>query len=215
MLLKKADLPLVLAGLKKLYPKVVIPLNHKNAWELLMSVILSAQCTDARVNQITPKLFTKYPTVQDLAVAERLEVEQIIHSAGFYHSKALSLVESSKRICQTYGGVVPQSMKELLTLRGVARKTANVLLGDFFNTPEGIVVDTHVIRLSFRLGLTKQTDPVKIEQDLMKLIPKDRWQWIGIALILHGRSVCPARKPLCSKCSLAAWCPKNGVKLPV
>lgn len=212
MLIKKADLPAVLAELKKLYPKVIIPLKHKNAWELLMAVILSAQCTDERVNQITPHLFKKYPTPQALAAADIKEVEQIIHSAGFYHSKALSLIESSKRICEVYGGQVPQSMNELLTLRGVARKTANVLLGDFFGTPEGIVVDTHVKRLSFRLGFTKQTDPVKIEQDLMKLIPRERWQWIGIALILHGRSICPARKPFCSRCPLSPWCPKNGVR---
>lgn len=211
MLIKKADLPPVLAELKKLYPEVIIPLKHKNAWELLMAVILSAQCTDARVNMITPHLFKKYPAPQKLAAAQIEEVEEIIHSAGFYHSKALSLIESSKRICQVYGGRVPQSMKELLTLRGVARKTANVILGDYFGTPEGIVVDTHVKRLSFRLGFTKQTDPVKIELDLMKLIPKDRWQWIGIALILHGRGICPARKPFCSKCPLALWCPKNGV----
>lgn len=211
MLIKKADLPPVLAELKKLYPEVIIPLKHKNAWELLMAVILSAQCTDARVNMITPHLFKKYPAPQKLAAAQIEEVEEIIHSAGFYHSKALSLIESSKRICQVYGGRVPQSMKELLTLRGVARKTANVILGDYFGTPEGIVVDTHVKRLSFRLGFTKQTDPVKIELDLMKLIPKDRWQWIGIALILHGRGICPARKPFCSKCPLSLWCPKNGV----
>lgn len=213
MQIKKADLANVLAELKKLYPEVIIPLKHKNAWELLMAVILSAQCTDARVNLITPNLFKKYPTPQKLAAAEILEVEEIIHSAGFYHSKALSLIESSKRICEVYAGKVPQSMQELLTLRGVARKTANVILGDYFGTPEGVVVDTHVKRLSFRLGFTKQTDPVKIELDLMKLIPKDRWQWIGIALILHGRGICPARKPFCSKCPLAPWCPKNGVKV--
>lgn len=213
MLIKKADLPPLLAQLKVLCPKVIIPLKHKNAWELLMAVILSAQCTDARVNQITPDLFKKYPTPQALASADVKDVEKIIHSAGFYHSKALSLIESSKRICEVYGGKVPQSMRELLTLRGVARKTANVILGDYFGTPEGVVVDTHVKRLSFRLGFTKQTDPVKIEKDLMKLIPRDRWQWIGIALILHGRSICPARKPFCSRCPLAPWCPKNGVKI--
>lgn len=211
MLIKKADLPQALAELKKLYPEVIIPLKHKNAWELLMAVILSAQCTDARVNQITPNLFKKYPTVQSLAAADIEDVEKIIHSAGFYHSKALSLIECSKRICEVYAGQVPQSMKELLTLRGVARKTANVLLGDYFGTPEGVVVDTHVKRLSLRLGFTKQTDPVKIEQDLMKLIAPEQWQWIGIALILHGRSICPARKPFCSKCPLMHWCPKNGV----
>ena len=212
MLIKKADLPLVLAELKKLYPKVIIPLQHKNAWQLLMAVILSAQCTDARVNTITPNLFKRYPTPQKLASADIKEVEKIIHSAGFYHSKALSLIESSRRICEVYGGQVPQSMRELLTLRGVARKTANVILGDYFGTPEGVVVDTHVKRLSFRLGFTRQTDPVKIEQDLMKLIPHGQWQWIGIALILHGRSTCPARKPLCEKCPLSPWCPKNGVR---
>ena len=212
MLIKKKDLAPVLAELKKLYPKVIIPLHHKNAWELLMAVILSAQCTDERVNQITPNLFKAYPTAQDLAAADIQDVEKIIHSAGFYHSKALSLIESSKRICEVYDGQVPQSMDELLTLRGVARKTANVLLGDYFNKPEGVVVDTHVKRLSFRLGFTTQTDPVKIEKDLVKLIPKDKWQWIGIALILHGRSICPARKPDCAFCPLAPWCPKNGVK---
>ncbi len=212
MLIKKTELPLVLGELKKLYPKVIIPLKHRNAWELLMAVILSAQCTDERVNQITPHLFKKYPTAQALATADILEVEKIIHSAGFYHSKALSLIESSKRICEVYGGQVPQTMAELLTLRGVARKTANVLLGDYFNKPEGVVVDTHVKRLSFRLGFTRQTDPVKIEKDLVKLIPKDKWQWIGIALILHGRSICPARKPNCEACPVAKWCPRNGVK---
>ncbi|MBR2865052.1 MAG: endonuclease III [Elusimicrobiaceae bacterium] len=212
MLIKKKDLAPVLAELKKLYPKVIIPLHHKNAWELLMAVILSAQCTDERVNQITPHLFKAYPTAQDLAAADIQDVEKIIHSAGFYHSKALSLIESSKRICEVYGAQVPQTMAELLTLRGVARKTANVLLGDYFNKPEGVVVDTHVKRLSFRLGFTRQTDPVKIEQDLIKLIDKDKWQWIGIALILHGRSYCPARKPNCAACPLAPWCPKNGVK---
>ena len=209
---KKTNVPEILAGLKKLYPKVIIPLHHKNAWELLMAVILSAQCTDARVNLITPNLFKKYPTAADLAKANIKDVEKIIHSAGFYHSKALSLIESSKRICEVYSGKVPQSMKELLTLRGVARKTANVILGDYFGTPEGIVVDTHVKRLAFRLGFTKQTDPVKIEQDLMKIIPHNKWQWIGIALILHGRSVCPARKPDCAHCTLAKWCPKCGAK---
>ena len=209
---KQTDVPEVLAGLKKLYPKVIIPLHHKNAWQLLMAVILSAQCTDARVNLITPNLFKKYPTPQDLANANIKDVEKIIHSAGFYHSKALSLIESSKRICEVYNGEVPQNMKELLTLRGVARKTANVILGDYFGTPEGIVVDTHVKRLAFRLGLTRQTDPVKIEQDLMKIIPHNKWQWIGIALILHGRSVCPARKPDCAHCTLSKKCPKYGVK---
>lgn len=208
---KKDVLPLIKA-LKKLYPKHVIPLHHGNAWELLCAVILSAQCTDARVNTITPHLFKKYSTVYDLAKAKLPDVEKIIHSAGFYHSKALSLIEMSKRICEVYGGEVPQTMQDLLTLRGVARKTANVMLGDYFKKPAGIVVDTHVKRLAFRLGLTQNTDPVKIEKDLTKIIPYEYWGWIAIALILHGRSVCPARKPQCENCTLAKLCPKLGVK---
>ena len=203
----------VVKQLKRLYPKHVIPLHHKNAWQLLCAVILSAQCTDVRVNTITPHLFKKYPTVKDLAGADIKEVEKIIHSAGFYHSKALSLIESSKRLCEVFGGEVPQHMEDLLSLRGVARKTANVMLGDYFKKPAGIVVDTHVKRLSFRLGFTKQTDPVKVEKDLTKIIPYEYWGWIAIALILHGRQVCNARKPECSKCTLAGLCPRLGVKI--
>ena len=157
-------------------------------------------------------LFKKYPTVYDLAKAKIKDVEKIIHSAGFYHSKALSLIEMSKRICEVYNGQVPQTMDDLLTLRGVARKTANVMLGDYFKKPAGIVVDTHVKRLAFRLGLTKNTDPVKIEKDLTKIIPYEYWGWIAIALILHGRSICPARKPQCEKCTLTKFCPQCGVK---
>ena len=213
MAVKKPDVTTLLKALQKLYPKHIIPLHHKNAWELLCAVILSAQCTDERVNQITPALFAAYPSPEALAKADIKDVEKLIHSAGFYHSKALSLIESSKRISEVYGGQVPQNMKDLLTLRGVARKTANVMLGDYFKKPEGIVVDTHIKRLSFRLGLTKQTDPVKVEQDLMKIIPYKYWGWFGIAVILHGRQVCNARKPACSRCSLAGLCPRNGVKI--
>ena len=208
----KQDVLVLLKALKKLYPKHVIPLHHTNAWELLCAVILSAQCTDARVNTITPHLFKRYPTVYDLANAKLKDVEKIIHSAGFYHSKALSLIEMSKRICEVYGGEVPQNMEDLLTLRGVARKTANVMLGDYFKKPAGIVVDTHVKRLAFRLGLTQNTDPVKIEKDLTKIIPYKYWGWVAIALILHGRSVCPARKPQCQSCSLQKSCAQRGVK---
>ena len=210
---KKTDVNELLKALKKLYPEQIIPLHHQNAWQLLCAVILSAQCTDERVNQITPALFQAFPTPQAMARADIKQVEKLIHSAGFYHSKALSLIESSKRICEVYGGEVPQNMKDLLTLRGVARKTANVMLGDYFKKPEGIVVDTHIKRLSFRLGLTKQTDPVKVEQDLMKVIPYKYWAWFGIALILHGRQVCNARKPECSRCTLAGFCPRKGVKI--
>ena len=210
---KKTDVLTLLKILKQLCPEHIIPLHHQNAWQLLCAVILSAQCTDERVNQITPALFRAFPTPQAMAAADIKEVEKLIHSAGFYHSKALSLIESSKRICEVYGGQVPQTMKDLLSLRGVARKTANVMLGDYFKKPEGIVVDTHIKRLSFRLGLTKQTDPVKVEQDLMKIIPYEYWAWFGIALILHGRRVCNARKPECSHCKLAALCPRKGVKI--
>lgn len=209
---KKTDVSALLAALRKLYPKHIIPLHHQSAWQLLCAVILSAQCTDARVNQITPHLFKKYPTAHALAAADLKDVEKIIHSAGFYHSKALSLIESSKRICEVFGGEVPQTMEDLLSLRGVARKTANVMLGDYFKKPAGIVVDTHVKRLAFRLGLTKQTDPVKVEKDLVKIIPYEYWGWIAIALILHGRQVCNARKPLCSQCKMAPLCPQKGVK---
>ena len=211
-MLKKDRVLALMGELQQLYPEHIIPLHHKNAWQLLCAVILSAQCTDARVNQITPALFKKYPTPQKLAQADIKDVEKIIHSAGFYHSKALSLIESSKRICDVFSGEVPQNMQDLLSLRGVARKTANVMLGDYFKKPEGIVVDTHVKRLSFRLGLTKNTDPVKIEQDLTQIIPYKFWGWIAIALILHGRSICPARKPQCDECTLKKYCPQNGVK---
>lgn len=212
---KKTDVSALLAALRKLYPKHIIPLHHQSAWQLLCAVILSAQCTDARVNQITPHLFKKYPTAHALAAADLKDVEKIIHSAGFYHSKALSLIESSKRICEVFGGEVPQTMEDLLSLRGVARKTANVMLGDYFKKPAGIVVDTHVKRLAFRLGLTKQTDPVKVEKDLVKIIPYEYWGWLAIALILHGRQVCNARKPLCSQCKMAPLCPQKGVKVCV
>lgn len=212
---KKTDVSALLAALRKLYPKHIIPLHHQSAWQLLCAVILSAQCTDARVNQITPHLFKKYPTAHALAAADLKDVEKIIHSAGFYHSKALSLIESSKRICEVFGGEVPQTMEDLLSLRGVARKTANVMLGDYFKKPAGIVVDTHVKRLAFRLGLTKQTDPVKVEKDLVKIIPYKYWGWLAIALILHGRQVCNARKPLCSQCKMAPLCPQKGVKVCV
>ena len=212
---KKTDVSALLAALRKLYPKHIIPLHHQSAWQLLCAVILSAQCTDARVNQITPHLFKKYPTAHALAAADLKDVEKIIHSAGFYHSKALSLIESSKRICEVFGGEVPQNMEDLLSLRGVARKTANVMLGDYFKKPAGIVVDTHVKRLAFRLGLTRQTDPVKVEKDLVKIIPYKYWGWIAIALILHGRQVCNARKPLCSQCKMAPLCPQKGVKISV
>lgn len=204
---------LLIKTLKKDYPETKTALFHKNAFELLVSVILSAQCTDARVNMVTPGLFAKYPDAKTLAAAKQSDVERIIKSTGFYHAKAKSIISASKTITETFSGNVPDNMKDLLTLRGVARKTANVVLADFYGKAEGVVVDTHVKRVTFRLGLTKNTDPVKVERDLMEKLPKKEWIWAGNAFVWHGRKVCNARKPLCSKCSVNKMCPKNGVKV--
>lgn len=214
MLLKKEKLPELLTELKKLYPKTKTALVYNNsAYQLLVAVILSAQCTDERVNKVTPVLFKKYPTPEKMAKANIKDIETIIKSTGFYHAKAKSILESSKKLVSDFKGEVPNTMAELLTLRGVARKTANVVLGDFYGIDEGVVVDTHVKRLSFRLGLTKNTEPLKIEQDLMKMLDKKYWHWISHALIWHGRGPCDARKPECATCTLNKLCPKNGVIL--
>lgn len=198
--------------LKKAYPDADCSLDHKDPFQLLIATILSAQCTDERVNRVTPALFKKYPGPAEMAKAQVADLEKLVHSTGFYKNKALSLKEASKALMENFGGKVPRSMEELLTLRGVARKTANVVLGSSFGIAAGVVVDTHVKRLAFRLGLTKETDPAKIEQDLMKALPKSDWIWFAHALVLHGRAVCDARKPLCEKCPAAGLCPKNGVK---
>lgn len=198
--------------LRKAYPDAGCSLDHKDPFQLLMATILSAQCTDERVNRVTPALFKKYPGPAEMAKAQVADLEKLVHSTGFYKNKALSLKEASKTIAENFGGKVPRTMEELLTLRGVARKTANVVLGSSFGIAAGVVVDTHVKRLAFRLGLTKETDPAKIEQDLMKALPKTDWIWFAHALVLHGRAVCDARKPLCEKCPAAGLCPKNGVK---
>lgn len=214
MLLKKEKLPELLKELKKLYPKTKTALVYNNsAYQLLVAVILSAQCTDERVNKVTPVLFKKYPTPEKMAASDIKDIETIIKSTGFYHAKAKSILETSKKLVSDFNCQVPKTMAELLTLRGVARKTANVVLGDFYGIDEGIVVDTHVKRLSFRLGLTKNTDPLKIEQDLMKMLDKKYWHWISHALIWHGRGPCDARKPGCENCTLNKLCPKNGVVL--
>ena len=186
-------------------------LTHTDAWQLLVAVILSAQCTDARVNMVTPALFEAYPTPEAMGAADVKDVERLIHSVGFYHNKAKNIVDCSRVIAEEYGGVVPKDIDALTKLPGVGRKTANVIRGNVYDDPS-IVVDTHVKRLAFRLGLTKNTDPVKIERDLTKIIPYEYWGWIAIALILHGRSICPARNPQCEKCSLRAFCSKSGVK---
>ncbi len=214
MLLKKEKLPELLKELKKIYPKTKTALVYNNsAYQLLVAVILSAQCTDERVNKVTPVLFKKYPTPKEMAKADIKDIETIIKSTGFYHAKAKSILETSKKLVSDFNGQVPNTMAELLTLRGVARKTANVVLGDFYGIDEGIVVDTHVKRLSFRLGLTKNTEPLKIEQDLIKMLDKKYWHWISHALIWHGRGPCDARKPECATCPINKLCPKNGVFL--
>lgn len=207
------NIPLLVKTLKKDYPHNKTALTHKNAYELLVSVILSAQCTDARVNMVTPALFAAYPTPAALGAAKQADVERLIRSTGFYHSKAKSIIAASAIINKDFGGEVPGNMKDLLTLRGVARKTANVVLADIFKKAEGVVVDTHVKRLAFRMGLTNNTDAVKVERDLMQKLPKKDWIWAGNALVWHGRKVCNARKPFCSKCSVETLCPKNGVKV--
>lgn len=211
MLLKKQELPKLIKDLQSLYPKTKTALHYESAFQLLCAVILSAQCTDARVNMVTPKLFAKYPDAEQMSLASLEEIEEIIKSTGFYHAKAKSISETSKILFKEYGGQVPASMEQLLKLRGVARKTANVVLQDFYGIAEGVVVDTHVKRLSYRIGLTKNTEPIKIEKDLMKLLDKKYWHWISHALIWHGRGICHARGPKCEQCLIAAYCPKNGL----
>ena len=181
----------------KAYPNATCALVHRNAWELLVATILSAQCTDARVNMVTPELFRRFPTPAAMAKASLPEIEEIIRTTGFYHNKAKSISGAAKGVVERFGGKVPQTMEELLTLPGVARKTGNVVLGSGLQIAEGIVVDTHVLRLSRRLELTLNTEPKKVEQDLVKIIPKDHWIAFSHELILHGRAICIARKPRC------------------
>ena len=190
----------------EMYPKPQLPLDHSNVWELLVATILSAQCTDKRVNEVTPGLFRKYPTITDFANANPAELGQGIRSTGFFNNKTKSLIGAARKILADFGGEVPKNMDDLLTVPGVARKTANVILGGYFRIPAGIVVDTHVQRISRRLDLTKQTNPVKIEQDLMKIIPKQNWIDFPLQIIFHGRALCFARKPRCAECRLDPLC---------
>lgn len=184
-------------------------LNHENPWQLLIAVILSAQCTDARVNIVTEHLFKKYDTLEKFANADLKELEQDIHSTGFYHNKAKNIISCARTLVEQYGGEVPSTLEELTSLAGVGRKTANVIRGNIYNEPS-IVVDTHVKRISRKLGFTQEEDPVKIEYDLMKVIPKDHWILINIHLITLGRTICKARKPDCANCFLKAECPSAG-----
>ena len=198
---------LIFKKLAQLYPEAECALYHKNALQLLVATILSAQCTDERVNKITPELFRNYPDVAAFADAQLPELESAIHSAGFFRQKARWIKTACLRIQENFKGAVPSTMEELLTLPGVARKTANVVLGTAYGISVGVVVDTHVKRLSKRLGLTRQEDPVKVEQDLLRIVPKEKWIWISHALIMHGRKVCKAARPLCKNCPLNQICP--------
>lgn len=193
--------------LAKVFPDAHCALDFRNPLELLVATILSAQCTDVRVNQVTATLFKKYKKAADYASADVSTFEQEIRSTGFYHNKTRSVVGMAKRLVEHFGGTVPDTMADLLTLPGVARKTANVVLGSAFGKNEGVVVDTHVTRVAGRLGLTRQTDPVKIEQDLMALLPQKDWTRFSHLLIWHGRQTCTARKPKCAECALNDICP--------
>ena len=196
----------ILKKLDEAYPAATCALVHRNAFQLLIATILSAQSTDVTVNQVTPELFRKYATPAALAYANPSEVEQEIHSTGFFRNKTKSIIGASKKIVEEFHGEVPRTMEELVTLPGVARKTANVVLGTAFGIASGVVVDTHVERLAQRLDLTKHTEAKKIEQDLMQVIPRDKWILFAHQLIWHGRRVCQARKPKCVECNLDSLC---------
>lgn len=196
----------ILKRLAKAYPDAKCALQHENPFQLLVATILSAQCTDERVNKVTPGLFQKYPTPRDFAALRPEVLEQEIRSTGFYRNKAKSILGASRKLVQEFGGKVPRTMEELLTLPGVARKTANVVLGTAYGIASGIVVDTHVHRIAQRLDLSKEKTPEKIEQDLMKIIPKDKWIDFSHQMIFHGRRCCTARKPKCAVCPLEDLC---------
>jgi len=189
-----------------MYPDATCALTHKDAWQLLVATILSAQCTDKRVNEVTPGLFAKYPAIDDFAHASQDELANDIRSTGFFNNKAKSLIGAAKKITGNYGGQVPRTMDELLTVPGAARKTANVVLGTAFGIASGVVVDTHVQRVSQRLDFTRNSDPVKIEKDLMKIIPENKWILFSHQIIYHGRQLCLARKPKCAECALDPLC---------
>lgn len=196
----------ILKGLDSQYPDVTCALHHRSAWELVVATILSAQSTDVNVNRVTPVLFEKYPTVQDFAALKPEQLEPDIYSTGFFRNKAKSVVGAAKKVVSDFGGKVPDNMDDLLTLPGVARKTANVVLGTWFKKNVGVVVDTHVQRISRRLELTKNEDPKKIEQDLMKIIPQEKWTLFSHQVIWHGRRLCTARSPRCVECPLESLC---------
>jgi endonuclease-3 len=205
----------IITELRHLYPNAACTLNFSNPLELLIATQLSAQCTDERVNIVTAQIFQKYRSVEDFATASQEDLEQDIRSTGFYRNKAKNIRATCQRLITAYGGEVPRTMEDLLTLPGVARKTANVVLGNGFGIIVGFVVDTHVGRLARRFGWTQQTDAVKVEQDLMRIIPQQDWLDLSHLLIFHGRAICDARKPLCKQCTQAHLCPSAQIaKLP-
>jgi endonuclease-3 len=203
---RQARVKAILATLDRMYPDATCALKHSNPWQLLVATILSAQCTDKRVNEVTPGLFAKYPTIQDFAAAKQEELAQDIRSTGFFNNKAKSVIGAARKILSEFGGEVPREMDKLLSVPGAARKTANVVLGTAFGIALGVVVDTHVQRISRRLDLTKETDPVKIERDLMKAIPQEKWVLFSHQIIHHGRALCVARNPKCAECGLNPLC---------
>ena len=203
---RRARVAKILKGLDEMYPGVTCALEHSNAWELLVATILSAQCTDKRVNMVTPGLFRKYPTIQDFASASQEELARDIRSTGFFNNKAKSVIGAARKILKDFGGEVPREIDQLLTVPGAARKTANVVLGTAYGIASGVVVDTHVQRIAGRLDLTRETDPVKIEKDLMKAIPSEKWILFSHQIIHHGRALCVARKPKCAECKLEPLC---------
>ncbi len=200
----------IVRRLAQAYPDAHCALTFRNPLELLVATILSAQCTDSRVNRLTPALFARYPDAAAFAAADRKELERLIKPTGFFRNKARNIMACCKQLVERHGGEVPRTMKELVQLTGIGRKTANVILGNAFATP-GIPVDTHVGRLSRRLGLTEHTNPVKVERDLMALVPRKHWSLFAHRMIFHGRQVCRARKPRCGECPLAGLCPRDGV----
>jgi endonuclease III len=207
-----APVAVTIRRLRKAYPGATCSLTHESPLELLIATILSAQCTDKRVNLVTPDLFRKFPDARALAEAPEGALEEAIRTTGFFNAKAKSIRGAARKIVAEHGGVVPRSMQELNALPGVGRKTANVVLGNAWNEPAGVVVDTHVGRLARRLGWTTEKDPVKVERDLNALVPKKEWVFLGHALIEHGRQVCTARRPACGACPLDDLCPKTGVE---
>ena len=204
--LAPARIAAILRGLDEAYPRAECALTHRSPWELLVATILSAQCTDVRVNMVTPELFRRFPTPQKMAKATLPQLEALIRTTGFYHNKAKSVQGAARKVVSDFDGQVPQTLAELITIPGAARKTANVVLGVAYGKAEGVVVDTHVFRISHRLGVAKGETPQKVEQELMRILPQSRWIDFSHQIIHHGRAVCEARKPKCDRCNLEQLC---------